>query len=123
MDNVTSVLAPAVRGLDPAVPADAVQGVGSRLTGWYLQAGYDVLSWSDRTEQALIPFVRYERYDTQDRLPAGYVSTGVNDVKLITYGVSWKPILNLAIKLDYQNYDRGDGSGTSQVNAAIGYLF
>jgi hypothetical protein len=110
-------------GLDPNVPADATAGVGSRLTGWYLQAGYDLLSWTDGTEQSVIPFVRYERYDTQDRLPSGFLSTGANDVKLITYGVSWKPILNLAIKVDFQDYDRSSGTGTDQFNAAIGYLF
>ncbi|MGH9870447.1 MAG: hypothetical protein ACREAA_20115 [Candidatus Polarisedimenticolia bacterium] len=113
-----------ILGLDPSIPAEASEGVGSRLTGWYLLAGYDVLALAgESTKQALIPFVRYERYDTQDQVPTGFTSTGANDVKLITYGVTWMPILNLAIKADFQDYDRGDGSGVNQVNASVGYVF
>lgn len=113
-----------ILGLDPTDPNMAAEGVGSRITGWYGQAGYDVLSrMGERTRQAVVPFVRYERFDTQDRVPRGFISTGVNDVKVITYGIVYKPISNLAIKVDLQDYDRGDGTGTDQVNAALGYLF
>jgi len=113
-----------ILGLDPSDPNDAAMGVGSRIRGWYAEAGYDVLSHlGERSRQQLTPFVRYERYDTQDRVPSGFISTGSNDVLLVTYGVSYKPIENIAIKVDYQNYERGDGSGTDQINAALGYLF
>jgi len=111
-------------GLDPADPNDAPHGVGSRIRGWYGEVGYDVLSFlGESSRQQLIPFVRYERYDTQDRVPTGFTTTGENDVKLKTFGISYKPIDNIAIKVDYQNYDRADGSGTDQINAALGYLF
>ena len=111
-------------GLDPNDPAMAGESVGSRMRGWYGQVGYDVLSWmGERTRQAVIPYARYERFDTQDRVPAGFVSEGGSDVKVITYGVAYKPITNLAIKVDFQDFDRGDGSGTDQVSAALGYLF
>lgn len=112
-------------GLDPSDPnTDLSKAVGRRMTGWYGQVGYDVLAWmGDRTGQAVIPFVRYERLDTQDRVPSGFVSTGANDVRITTYGVAWKPIPNLSVKLDLQDFERGDGTGTDQVNAAIGYLF
>jgi len=114
-----------ILGLDPLIdPTVAPEGVGETMNGWYLQAGYDVLTFAgEETKQAVIPFVRYERYDTQDEVPDGFTTTGENDVKVVTYGVSWKPILNLAIKADFQDYDRGDGSGTDQFNVAIGYLF
>ena len=113
-----------ILGLDPNDPSMAVEAVGSRMTGWYGQAGYDVLSWmGERTRQAVIPFVRYERFDTQDRVPAGFITDGANDVRVITYGAAYKPIEQLTIKIDYQNYDRGDGGGTDRINAALGYLF
>jgi len=100
------------------------QTVGSRITGWYAQGGYDVLSpLGERTGQSLIPFVRYERYDTQDRVPHGAVTNGANDVKVVTFGAAYKPLTNVSIKVDFQDYDRGDGSGTDQINAALGYLF
>jgi len=114
----------ALVGLDPNVPAEAAMGVGSRITGWYAEAGYDVLAaFGDRTEQALVPFVRYERFDTQDRMPAGFTSTGANDVRVVTYGASYEPIPSLAVKVEFQDFERGDGSGTDQINVALGYLF
>lgn len=121
-----------VRGLwtdmdiDDADSISALTGetIGSRLTGWYGQVGYDVLShFAERTRQAVIPFVRYERYDTQDEVADGFVTTGTNDVKVVTFGAAWKPIPQLAIKVDVQNIDRSDGTGTDQFNAAIGYVF
>ncbi len=121
-----------VRGLwtsmaiDDADSISALTGqtIGSRLEGWYGQAGYDVLShFAERTRQAVIPFVRYERYDTQDEVEDGFVTTGVNDVKVITFGAAWKPIPQLAVKVDVQDIDRSDGTGTDQLNAAIGYVF
>ena len=66
---------------------------------------------------------RYERYDTQDEVADGFVTTGRNDVKVVTFGAAWKPIPQLAIKVDVQNIDRSDGTGTDQFNAAIGYVF
>ncbi len=100
------------------------QTVGSRIRGWYVEGGYDVLNvLGEKTRQAIIPFVRYERYDTQDRVASGLTTTGSNDVKTITYGAVWKPIFNVSIKAEFQDVDRGDGSGTDQFNAAFGYLF
>lgn len=109
---------------DPNNPSMAEESVGSRIQGWYTQAGYDILSpFAGNTAQSVIPFVRYERYDTQDRVPSGFVTTGKHDVKVMTYGAVYKPIPHLAIKLDIQDIDRGDDSGTDQVNAGISWLF
>ena len=38
--------------------------------GWYAEVGYDVLA--TRSSQSLVPFVRYERWNTQDQVPAGF---------------------------------------------------
>ena len=109
---------------DPNNPSMAEEAVGSRIQGWYGQVGYDLLSsFSGGTAQSVIPFVRYERYDTQDRVPTDFITTGANDVKVVTYGAVYKPIPHLAIKLDFQDIDRGDNTGTDQVNAGISWLF
>ncbi len=110
--------------LDPNDPLQVTQGVGSRMLGYYGEVGYDVLSaLGESSRQALIPFVRLERYNTQDNAAAGFESDGANDVRLTTYGVAYKPISQLSIKLEFQDYDRADGTGTDQINAGIGYLF
>ncbi len=112
--------------IDDADTISALNGqtIGSRLEGWYAQAGYDVLSFlGETTRQAVIPYVRYERYDTQDEVASGFTTTGAHDVRVLTYGVAYKPHPLIAIKVDYQDYDRGDGTGRDQVNAAVGYVF
>ena len=48
---------------------------GSRQEGWYVQGGYDVLSLVAGTRMNLIPFVRYEQYDTQAAVPSATSAT------------------------------------------------
>ncbi len=96
--------------------------VGEEMGGHYLQFGYDLLS-QKQTEHRLIPFVRYEEYDTQQQVPSGFARDPANDVEVRTYGFSYKPIHNVVLKLDYQDYRNRAGTGTDQWNAAIGWSF
>ena len=96
--------------------------VGEELDGHYLQAGYDVLATVE-TRQAVIPFVRYETFNTQKAVPTGFLSDPGNDVKVMTYGVSYKPIPKVVIKLDYQDYENAAGTGVDQWNLSTGFLF
>ncbi|MEE9219863.1 MAG: hypothetical protein V3U98_12425, partial [Acidobacteriota bacterium] len=97
--------------------------VGERLFGWYAQAAYDVLAPVEATEQQLFAFARYERVDTQYRVPPGFDRDDATDRTVFTGGLTYKPINNIAIKLDYQNFDTDAGTGTDQFNLAVGYLF
>lgn len=96
--------------------------VGEELSGFYLQAGYDVLSRVS-SERQLIPYVRFEEYDTQDAVPAGFAKNPANDVESLTVGLAFKPIDQIVIKADYQDYDNGAGTATDQFNVALGYIF
>jgi len=53
--------------LDEAAAVSALVGedVGSQMNGYYGEAGYNVLAGRKDTGQELMPFVRYESYDTQ----------------------------------------------------------
>jgi len=96
--------------------------IGSEMDGYYVQAGYNVLA-SRETNQALIPYARYEQFDTQSEVPAGFLRDPANDVEVVTYGIAYKPIPNVVFKLDYQNFDNAAGTGTDQWNLAAGFLF
>lgn len=96
--------------------------IGDRLTGWYLQLGYDVLR-SVETSHQLIPFVRYEALNTQNEVPTGFAADPTNDREIISLGASWKPIPNVALKADYQIHQNEAERGVNQLNLAIGYLF
>lgn len=110
-------------GLPETVPPPPAGPVAERLTGWYVQAGFDVLSILRSGEAALIPFVRYEEVDTQDRIPSGFAALEKFDTKATTVGVCYKPIDQVTVKVDYQFYDNASGTAYDQANVALGYIF
>jgi hypothetical protein len=96
--------------------------VGERLTGWYLQGGYDVLR-SLGTSHELLPYVRFERLNTQDEVPDGFAADPASDRTIVSLGVAWKPLLNVALKTDYQIHRNDADTGVNQFNVNLGYLF
>ena len=102
--------------LAPAAP------IAETMRGGYLQAGYNVLSQVE-TPVALTPYVRYERIDTQQRIPAGFARDLTRDGIFTTLGVDVKPISNVVIKTDYQWITNAADSGRNQFNVSLGYAF
>lgn len=98
------------------------ESIGERLTGWYLEAGYDVLH-SVRTNHQAIPYVRYEQINTQARVPAGFSADPASDATIATVGAMWKPITNVAVKTDYQFRSNAARTGVDQWNVSLGFLF
>jgi hypothetical protein len=99
------------------------ESVGRRQWGWYLQAGFDVLTLKAGARASLTPFVRYERYDTQARVPEGFERNPENDVKVLTMGAVFKPIEPIAVKIDWQQRKNAARTGVDQWNVGLGYLF
>lgn len=92
------------------------------MRGGYVQAGYNVLSQA-ATELAIIPYVRYERVNTQHRIPAGFTRDLSRDGTFRTLGVEVKPIPNVVIKTDYQWVTNAADTGRNQFNVNLGYAF
>lgn len=105
--------------LDPA----AFDPVGEEMRGWYVQIGYDLFSVLNPGEASLTPFVRYEEFNTQDKVPAGFTASGKNDVQLTTVGLNYKPIEEIVLKGEYQFYDDEADSLSDQLNLGLGYIF
>ncbi|HET7604255.1 MAG TPA: hypothetical protein VFK36_14615 [Gemmatimonadales bacterium] len=118
----------ALASVDDAARINALQGltgdasIGSRLTGWYVQGGYDLLH-SSRTAAAVLPYVRYEQVNTQQEVPEGFAADPANDRQAISLGVMWKPISMVAVKGEYQINRNDADTGVNRVNLAVGYLF
>ncbi len=98
------------------------ESIGERLTGWYLEAGYDVLH-SVKTDHQAIPYVRYEQINTQAQVPAGFSANPATDATITTVGAMWKPITNVAVKTDYQFRGNAARTGVDQWNVGLGFLF
>ncbi len=97
------------------------QSVGERLRGGYLEAGYDVLP--DDRRSSLIPYLRWERLDTQEDVPDGWSANPANDQTLLTLGLAYQPIPQLIFKAEYLNVDNEAGTGVDQFNLGLGYIF
>lgn len=114
--------------VDDAASINAAKGltgsasIGSRLVGGYLQAGYDVLRKVD-TSHELLPYIRYERFNTQDAVPAGFSADPANNRTIVSLGVAWRPITNVIVKSDYQIHSNDADTGVNQFNLSMGYLF
>lgn len=97
--------------------------VGSRQEGWYLQGAFDLLMLRKGSHASLYSFVRYEQYDTQARVPAGYERNPENDVHELTLGLAYKPIDQIVLKADWQQRHNAARTGVNQWNVALGYIF
>lgn len=108
-------------GLNRALGLVGDKSVGEAMDGYYLQAGYDVLA--GRGEGRLLPFARWETYDTQAEVPSGFVRNPASEVDILTLGFHWQPFEQLVVKADWQDVDNGAGTGVDQVNLALGWVF
>lgn len=75
--------------------------LGSVMTGYYLEAGYDLLDNKD-TDNELIAFVRYENYNTHDAVVEGMEANLAYNRTERTIGLTYKVAKGAAFKADYQ---------------------
>jgi len=100
--------------------------VGSKQLGYYIVAAYNVLgemNLQSRYLQNLSPFFRFEDYDTQKSVPIGFSRNPANARTEYTFGLDYKPIPNVVVKIDYQFLDNDAGDDNNQVNFGLGYVF
>ena len=101
------------------------QTIASEIEGWYLEAGYDVMPWilPDYPNQYAAPFVRYSEVDTQARVPAGFVADLAQNQDIFTVGLSYKPIPQVVLKLDYRAFWVEEGERPDEINVGLGFIF
>ncbi len=120
LDNADD-LTLALRGLEEI---GASEVIADEMFGWYVEAAYDVMPWLfPDSGFYLAPFVRYERFDTQQSVPSGFAADGSKDIRLITPGLSFKPHPNVVFKLDYRNFDADQGDIADEVQLGFGVAF
>ena len=111
-----------VAAMNALIGLEGAEGLARDMLGWYAQAGYDVLRASRSTHQ-LIPYVRYERVNTQRGVAAGFSADPANDVTVTSMGAAWKPATQVVAKLGYQIHSTAADTGVNQVNFSLGWLF
>jgi hypothetical protein len=97
--------------------------IASEMRGYYLEPGVHVLP--RRTRNDLILFARYEKYNTQQRMPAGFVPLPQFDRSSWVTGVTYKPNADVAIKFDYV-FNRNASAvvrALNGINLGVGWWF
>lgn len=102
--------------------AFAKKDLGSQLFGWYAEAGYNVLQ-SAQTSQKLVPFVRFEKYDTHAKTAGTLAQNLTFDKTEVTVGAGWWLTTGAVLKADYQFIKDGLDNSTGQFNLGIGIWF
>ena len=98
--------------------------VASGIFGWNIQAGIHLPQLLGRsTSQDVVLFALYEFIDTQNEMPAGFAPDLKNERKILTTGVSYMPIDEVALKFDYQHTSKGNGDRVDQVNIGMAYMY
>ena len=97
--------------------------VASVLRGYYVEPGWHL--FPRRTRFDLIAFGRYERYNTQHRMPAGYTALPQFNRSSWVMGLTFKPHADVAVKFDYV-FNRNRSAVVKPVdgvNFGIGWWF
>jgi hypothetical protein len=98
--------------------------LGQSMIGYYVEAGYNILRNCNKTTQELIPFVRYEYYNTHNSVDNATVQNLAYENVMITTGLTYKIHKNAVLKTDLQFVKSAKATEYSKVlNAGIGVMF
>jgi hypothetical protein len=97
--------------------------IAEALRGFYLESAYRI--WNSGSPRDLVGFVRYENFDTQFRMPAGFLPLKEFDRDAWTTGVTYYPDPDVAVKVDYTYLRNQSGlfRNRHMVNAGLGWWF
>jgi hypothetical protein len=100
------------------------QNVGEEMMGWYLEAAYDVLKLvAPDTDQSVVAFLRYEDFNTQESVPTGFTANPANERQVMTTGLAYFPIPDVAVKADLESWEDGADNDGSRFNLGVAYQF
>lgn len=99
---------------------------GSKFYGYYAEVSYDLfrLFEIDKKDQALVAFVRYEKYNTQSDVESGTAQLEKYDLHDIVTGLGYKIANGVVLKADFQFRKAKDAAKYSkQFNAGVAIWF
>jgi hypothetical protein len=97
--------------------------IASALRGFYAEAGYRV--WAAASPRDLVAFARYENFDTQYRMPSGFLPLKEFDRDAWVFGVTYFPDPDVAVKVDYvrQRNESTVVKAPNSFNIGLGWWF
>ena len=96
--------------------------IGSSSWGGYLEAGFDVLTLVG-SSMSLSPFLRFEAFNTQSAVQGAGVLNPAFDRRVITTGVDFKPIPQVAVKANWTQVANMASQNLQQWDLGIGFVY
>ena len=98
--------------------------LGKSMLGYYVEAGYNVFRPFAGIENELVPFIRYEFYDTHNSLEPGTIKNLNYKNTIITTGLTFNLNQKAVIKTDVQFTKSASSEEYNKVfSAGIGVMF
>jgi hypothetical protein len=98
--------------------------LGSVMTGYYVEAGYNVFRSFEKVKTELVPFIRIEGYNTQAEVADNTIKVKAYKNSVITTGLTFKLAQGAVLKTDLQFVKpEGADSYTKVFNAGFGVMF
>jgi hypothetical protein len=104
---------------------DGATVVPERQVGWYVEAAYDVApSLLGRDSVELSPWVRYEDFNLQDRVPTGLTADDSFAQQLLSVGLDFKPDPQVVIKAEYVHKTNDASTALSdEIRVGAGFIY
>ena len=98
--------------------------LGSGMMGYYVEAGYNVLRFLPQARTELVPFVRYENYDTHYATAGSLVKNKAYESNVVTTGLTYKLAKGVVLKADLQ-FSKSEVATeySKSFNAGFGVMF
>jgi len=98
--------------------------LGSNIGGWYGEVSYDLFHGIEGFESALIPFIRYEQYNTHASVDEGITLNPLYNRSDLSIGLGWRMAQGAMLKADYQIFSNaGTEKSKQQVNMGVAVWF
>ncbi|MEN6453901.1 MAG: hypothetical protein ABFD10_06555 [Prolixibacteraceae bacterium] len=102
----------------------SLNDLGSRMTGYYIEAGYNVFRHLEKTKTELIPFVRLEGYDTHAEVSGEITRKESYKNRVITSGLTLRLAQGAVLKTDLQMVKPEGADSYSKVfSMGVGVMF
>jgi hypothetical protein len=100
------------------LPVGSNEAAPESFSGWFVEAAYHVYR---RGDLDIVPFVRYEDYNTQESVAPGFTVDPINDEDVVTAGLSFYVDPQVVFKFDVQDYGTDDTK--DRFNVGLGWMF
>lgn len=97
--------------------------LGSKMTGYYVEAGYNVFRHFEKVKTELVPFVRLEGYDTHADVESNITRNQSYKNSVVTAGLTLKLAKGAVLKTDMQWVKPDGGSTTKVFSTGLGVMF